>query len=138
MVKKFTTKCARHMNAAPNVVVFNYAKDMTGPYGTLQDEHFQALERFWNEVVKNPFIAHGRVKAEAALVLPRNYGWGMRRPDDTIWGLWKADSVSQQIWTQLQDKLEQYGQKLDIVYEDSAFPVEGKYGSVFYWDTPNP
>ena len=122
------------MNAAPNVVVFNYAKDMTGPYGTLQDEHFQALERFWNEVVKNPFIAHGRVKAEAALVLPRNYGWGMRNPQDTIWGLWAANSTSQQVWEQLQSKLEQYGLKLDIVYDDPAYLVSGKYSQVYYWN----
>jgi hypothetical protein len=125
-------------NGAQYVILFNYAADAYGPYGTLQEEHFQALERFWNDVVHNPNVVYGGIKAEVALVLPENYGWGMRRPDDTIWGLWKADSVSQQIWTQLQDKLEQYGQKLDIVYEDPAFPVEGKYGSVFYWDTPNP
>lgn len=54
---------------AEHVVVFNYAENMTGPYGTLQDEHFQALERFWRDTVQNPFVRHGTVKAEAALVL---------------------------------------------------------------------
>ena len=91
---------------AEYVVVFNYAEDMEGPYGTLQEEHFQALERFWNEVVQNPNVVHGGVKAEAALVLPKNYGWGMRNPHDIIWGLWNTNSTSEQIWTQLQDKLE--------------------------------
>ncbi len=119
---------------AKYVLVFNYAQNMTGPYGTLQEEHFQALERFWNDVVNNPSVTQGGVKAEAVLVLPADYGWGMRKPDDTIWGLWKADNVSQQIWTQLQDKLEQYGQKLDIVYDDPAFPVEDKYANVYYWN----
>lgn len=119
---------------AEYVIIFNYAQDMTGAYGTLQEEHFEALERFWNEVVQNNGVVHGGVKAEAALVLPADYGWGMRRPDDTIWGLWKADDVSEQVWTQLQDKLEQYGQKLDIVYDDPAFPVEGKYANIFYWN----
>ena len=52
---------------AEYVIIFNYAENMTGPYGTLQEEHFQALERFWNEVVQNPNVAHGGIKAEAEL-----------------------------------------------------------------------
>ena len=119
---------------AKYVIIFNYSEDMTGPHGTLREEHFQALERFWNEVVQNNGVVHGGIKAEAALVLPADYGWGMRNPQDTIWGLWKPDSVSQQIWTQLQSKLEQYGSKLDIVYDDPAYPVAGKYSQVYYWN----
>jgi hypothetical protein len=119
---------------AEYVVVFNYAENMTGPYGILQPEHFQALECFWNEVVQNPGVVHGGVKADAALVLPNNYGWGMRRPDDTIWGLWSADITSQQIWAQLQSKLQQYGSRLDIVYDDPAYPATGRYRQVYYWN----
>ncbi len=37
---------------------------MSGAYGTLQDEHFQALERFWNDVEQST-IVHGSIKAEA-------------------------------------------------------------------------
>jgi hypothetical protein len=119
---------------AEYVVVFNYAEDMEGPYGTLQEEHFQALERFWSEVVQNPNVIHGGVKAEAALVLPKNYGWGMRNSKDIIWGIWGTNSTSEQIWTQLQSKLVQYGSRLDIVYDDPAYPVAGKYGQIFYWN----
>jgi hypothetical protein len=119
---------------AEYVVVFNYAEDMVGPYGTLQEEHFQALERFWNEVVQNPNIIQGGVKAEAALVLPKNYGWGMRNPNDIIWGLWSTNSTSEQIWTQLQNKIAQYGTRLDIVYEDPAYPVAGRYSNIYYWN----
>jgi hypothetical protein len=119
---------------AKYVIIFNYAEDMTGPYGTLQDEHFQALERFWNDVVQNPSVVHGGVKAEAALVLPADYGWGMRTPNDTIWGLWQPDGNSGQVWTQLQDKLECYGQKLDIVYDDPAYPASGKYSQIHLWN----
>ena len=121
-------------SGAKYVIVFNYAQDMNGAYGTLQEEHFQALERFWNEVVQNPNVVQGGIKAEAALVLPRNYGWGMRNPNDTIWGLWNTNSTSEQIWTQLQDKLAQYGSKLDIVYDDPAYPVEGKYNQIYFWN----
>ncbi len=119
------------------VIVFNYAKDLNGAYGTLREEHFQALERFWKEVVQNSSVVHGGVKAEAALVLPRNYGWGMRNPQDTVWGLWNANGTSQQIWTQLQSRLDQFGAKLDIVYEDPAYPVDGKYSQVFQWNQPD-
>jgi hypothetical protein len=121
-------------NGAQYVIIFNFAEDMSGPYGTLQEQHFQALERFWKDVVQNQSVTHGGIEAEAALVLPNNYGWGMRRLDDTIWGLWDANSTTQQIWTQLQEKLERYGLKLDIVYDDPAYPAAGKYDNVYYWN----
>lgn len=115
-------------------VIFNYADNMTGPYGTLQEEHFVALERFWNEVVQNPEVKQGSITAEAVLVLPENYGWGMRDLDDKIWGLWGPDEKSSQIWELCQNLLDQYGIGLDIVYEDSNFSVKGKYEEIFYWN----
>ena len=124
---------------AEYVAIFNYAPNMTGPYGTLQPEHFDALERFWNEVVQNPSVVHGGIKADSVLVLPRNYGWGMRHPDDKIWGLWGPDEKSPQIWAISRQLLSRYGLILDIVYEDPAFPTEGKYSQVYYWNqTVNP
>jgi len=119
---------------AEYVVVFNYAEDMEGPYGTLQDEHFDALERFWNEVVQSSEVKHGSVEAEAVLVLPENYAWGMRNPEDKIWGLWGPDDKSPQIWELSRNLLEQYGYGLDIVYSDPEFPAKGKYRQVFYWN----
>ena len=119
---------------AKYVILFNYAEEGRGPYGTLQPEHFEALQRFWNEVVHNPAVAHGSVKADTALVLPHNYGWGMRNSDDTIWGLWNADDKSPQVWAQLQNALEAHGLRLDIVYDDSAYPVTGLYRQIYYWN----
>jgi hypothetical protein len=116
------------------VVLFNHADDMQGPYGTMKDEHFQALERFWNDVVQNQSVAHGSVKADSVLVLPHNYGWGMRSPGDNIWGLWRPDTKSQQVWTQLQNALSKHGLRLDIVYDDPAYPVTGKYSQIYYWN----
>jgi hypothetical protein len=119
---------------AEYVVLFNYAENMTGPYGTLQEEHFVNLERFWNEVVQNPDVKQGSIEAEAVLVLPGNYGWGMRDLNDKIWGLWGPDEKSSQIWEISRTLLGQYGLSLDIIYEDSQFPVEGKYSKIFYWN----
>jgi hypothetical protein len=119
---------------AKYVIIFNYAEDMSGPYGTLKDEHFEALKRFWNDVVQNPQVKHEGIEAEAVLVLPSNYGWGMRHQQDSIWGLWNTNQTSQQIWTQLQNKLQQHGTKLDIVYDDPQYPVTGKYSQIYYWN----
>ena len=119
---------------AEYVVIFNYADDMDGTYGTLQDEHFAALERFWTEVVQSSAVKQGSIEAEAVLVLPENYGWGMRNIEDTIWGLWEPDEKSKQIWEISRNLIEQYGLGLDMVYDDPEFPVEGKYPQIFYWN----
>ena len=119
---------------AKYAVIFNYAENMTGPYGILEEEHFLALERFWNDVVQNSEVKHGSILGEVALVLPMNYGWGMRSLDDTIWGLWDTDEKVEQIWNLRNELIEKYGLKLDIVYDDPAFPVEGKYIQTFYSD----
>jgi len=122
-----------YQTGAQYVIIFNYSEDKENP-NTLQEEHFQALERFWNDVVQNPKIKHGNIKAEAALVLPQNYGWGMRHIDDNIWGIWRPDNISQQIWNQLQNKLDKYGLKLDIVFEDQNYQVTEKYSKIYYWN----
>ena len=119
---------------AQYVLLFNYAEDMQGPCGTLQQEHFVALEQFWNEVFKSSKVKHGSVKPEAVLVLPQNYGWAMRNPNDKIWGLWGPDEKSEQIWQVSRSLIEEYGTSLDMVYEDPQFGVEGKYSKIFYWN----
>ncbi len=39
----------------------------------------------------------------------------------------------QHIWELSQSLLLQYSTRLDIVYNDSAFPVTGKYPRIYYW-----
>jgi hypothetical protein len=132
-------------SGAEYVIIFNYTPDdnplgiinngtrVDSGTGLLQDEHFAAMQKFWTDVVENSQETNN-VTAEAVLVLPNSYGWGMRNPNDTIWGLWQVDSTSAQIWTQLQSKLAQYGSKLDIVYDDPAYPVDGKYDQTYLWN----
>jgi hypothetical protein len=121
-------------SGAEYIVIFNYAQDMKNPYGILTEQHFEALERFWHDIVKNPEVKHGGIKAEAAFVLPKNYGWGMRNPQDTVWGLWSPNEQAQQTWSLLQDALTKHGFRLDIVYEDPRYPVVGRYGKTYYWN----
>jgi hypothetical protein len=83
--------------------------------------------------VQNPRETNN-VTAQDALVLPRNYGWGMRNQNDTIWGMWQPDAKSPQVWATVQGSLSKYGSKLDIVYDDPSFPVAEKYAHVYYWN----
>ncbi len=119
-------------NGAEYAIVFNYSPSGNGT-GLLQDAQFAAIQKFWTNVVMNPNETNN-VTAQDALVLPANYGWGMRNPNDTIWGIWQADNNSQQVWNALQASLAKYGSKLDIVYDDPAYPVEGRYQYVYYWN----
>jgi hypothetical protein len=122
-----------YQTGAEYIIIFNYSEDPQNP-NTLQEEHFQTLEQFWNDIVQNPKIKHGSIKANAVLVLPQNYGWGMRHPEDNIWGIWSADDKSQVIWDQLQNKLDQHGLRLDIIYEEPHYSVAGRYQQIYYWD----
>jgi hypothetical protein len=118
---------------AKYIVIFNYPYSDGNPYGIMFDEHFEALEKFWNDKWQGK-ITHGSTVADAVLVLPKNYGYGLRYPEDKIWGFWGPDEKSPQIWSISQELLSRYGYRLDIVYDDPEFPVEGKYQHIFYWN----
>ena len=123
-------------------VVFDYAQTTTYPiqeyqpyeYGILQDQHFEALKNFWTYLQNNPG-KHGSSKADVALVLPQDYGFGFRNADDTIWGIFNGDQWSQVLWADVNGYLNEYGSKLDIVYNDSAFnnAVKNSYSKVIDW-----
>jgi hypothetical protein len=49
-------------------------------------------------------------------------------------GCGAANETDSQIWQSIQDALAIHGEKLDIVYGDSAYPVEGRYSQVIYWN----
>ncbi len=93
---------------------------MKGPYGLLDESRFKALERFYTQELNNAFVVRSGVKAEAAFVLPKDFGSGLRNQQDIVWGLWSPSPENQTIWPKLQDALSTYGQKLDIVYDDPA------------------
>lgn len=125
--------CAAYENGAKYVVIFNYAESMHSQCGILQNEHFIALQHFWDDI-QNQNIKHGAVKADTAFMLPNSYGSGLRRQGDVIWGLWEATDDDDQILRRMQDALAKYGEKLDIVYEDSANPTTSKYSQIIYWN----
>ncbi|MGA2386573.1 MAG: hypothetical protein ABSG33_08570 [Candidatus Bathyarchaeia archaeon] len=121
-----------YQSGAEYVVAFNYSPNGNGT-GLLQNPQFAAIQKFWTDVVQNPRDTNN-VTGQDALVLPSDYGWGMRNQQDTIWGLWQPDNNSQQVWNALQASLSKYGSKLDIVYDDPAYPVAERYLHVTYWN----
>ncbi len=118
---------------ADYIAVFNYPQnDSTNPYGVMKPEHFQALQTLYNNIQSGK-IVHGSTPAQAAYVLPPNYGWAMRRPDDKIW-YWDTDELSPKIWNDTRQLLTQYGLGLDLVYCDPHYPLQGNYSTVYYWN----
>jgi hypothetical protein len=116
------------------VILFDYPQMAGNPYGVLQDEHFAALEKFSNYVMATSKMRtlSDEGKADSVLVLPSNYGLGLRRADDRIWGYWGPDDKTAQVWDTSQKLLAQYGVRLDIVYDNPAFPVVGKYEHIYF------
>ena len=121
-------------SGAKYAIVFNH--DETEPYsgyGILAEEHFEALENFWNYKNGNP-KKHGALTADVAFVLPPDYGFGFRDPDDRVWRYWK-EPFSSKMWNEVNDLLKEYGSRLDIVYGDPEFndKIEDCYSTVLRW-----
>lgn len=122
-----------YKNGAKYVVVFNYPK--IEPYGILTEDHFGALKDYWSYIHNNP-QEHDIIQGEAAYVLPKDYGFGFRIPEDKIWGLWESDNLSQKIWYDVNRLLGQYGSRLDIVYDEPEVMdgVRSRYDKLFFWN----
>jgi hypothetical protein len=115
------------------ILVFNYPQ--TGKYGLLGEEHFEALSDFKNYVSEQS--QSGLLnRVRVAYVLPENYGWGLRNPADTIWGIWEADEKSSLIWNGLANMTLQYGRSFDVVYDSpwTRFFSRQHYDTLIWWN----
>jgi hypothetical protein len=132
--KIYSQMLTSYQTGAKYIVIFNYAKDDQGnTAAAMTEEHYLALERFWNDIHTKPYTDLS--KPEAVLVLPKNYGWGMRDHDDTIWGFWNTDEKTEQIAFVMGKLLAKHGATLDIIFEDEAFPLSKVgYKTVYYWN----
>jgi len=119
-------------NGAKYIAVFDSDKNYTR--GILEDEHLDALRRFWIYANNNPRTSE-YLSDRVAYVLPKGYGYGFRGPDDKIWGLWETDAFSLETSIILGSKLEQYGNKLDIIYNDGiSLNDTGVYTQLMFWN----
>jgi len=125
---------------AKYVVVFDYPRyPETNPYGILTEEHFIAMQKFWNYIHAYPRGIHGKVYGQVALVLPKDYGWGTRRTqhmiEDNIWGFWPEDEKIQAVGENMAKLMSRYDLKLDIIYDDPRFDFEEKYSKIYFWNS---
>jgi hypothetical protein len=128
-----------YQSGAKYVLVFNFPTyPDNNPYGVLSDQQFEAMKQFWFYVNTFPRDTYGVQKANAALVLPSDYGWGMRNTpyiiNDWIWGLWPEDSKAPLILNITKILIDKYGLQLDIVYDDARYNITNKYSQVYYWN----
>jgi hypothetical protein len=133
----YTDMVTAYGAGAKYVVVFDSPK--LDAYGILQEEHFNALRQFWSYVHDNP-QEFGSQKATTAYVLPRDYGFGLRRPDDSIWGLFPADALSPKVWNDTNTLVKRYGFGLDIIYDEPGVvdAARNRYEHVFMWNETLP
>jgi len=130
----YSQMTSAYRSGARYIVLFNYPSLEDNPYGVMQNEHFEAMSKFWIETTSGK-LSWDSVKAEAVLVLPNNYGWGMRHPEDKIWGFWGPDSKSDDIWWLSQELLTKYGETLDIIYDDYNYDLTEKYTKIYFWNS---
>jgi hypothetical protein len=105
-----------YQNGAKYILIFDYAMnaETRTAYGILQQEHLDALKQFWEYVKTNPRPSNP-VNERVAYVLPPDFGYGFRGPNDWLWGIWNDSALSSHIWTDVNTYSQQYGQKFDII-----------------------
>ena len=103
-------------------------------FGILEEEHLEALKSFWQYVNRNPRIVDA-MDSRVAYVLPEDYGYGFRGPDDKTWGLREDDPLSDQIWKDASTLSEDCGLQLDIIYEDGVeHNSTSRYSKLVFWN----
>jgi hypothetical protein len=128
----YNDKKLAYDNGAKYIIVFDSNEEYT--QGILQEEHLQAMQQFWKYAQANPRTNSPSSK-QTAFVLPENYGYGFRGPQDKIWGLWPADNFTTQLCINLYSAMQQYGSKLDIIYDDQAVAnYTSFYAKTLFWN----
>jgi hypothetical protein len=122
-----------YQNGAKYIFVFDYASNGNYTYDILQKEHLEALKQFWQYIQNNPRKSD-TTSDRVAYVLPKDYGYGFRGLNDTIWGLWPADNLSNNIWNEANNLVEKYKPKMDIIYEDNLQFTTFRYNKLTFWN----
>jgi len=121
-------------NGAKYILVFDTNKNYT--QSTLKGEHLDALKRFWQYATDNPRPS-APPSDRVAYVLPKDYGYGFRGPNDKIWGLWEAREYehSFRISTEVGSLIDEYQNRLDIIYDD-GLKANSAYGysKLVFWN----
>ena len=117
-------------NGAKYIIVFDSNANYT--QNVLQQGQLDGMKQFWQYVQANPRTI-SPVSDRTAYVLPEDYGYGFRGPDDKLWGIWNTDSLTIDIGMSAATLLQMDGNNLDIVYPSQALETAG-YHSIIYWN----
>lgn len=119
-------------NGAKYILVFDSNSDYTD--GVLAEEHLDALKHFWDYTKNNPRQTAASSE-KVAYVLPKGYAYGFRGPQDKIWGFWEGtdDPLCSMISVDVGNYLNEYGTKLDIIYDDELV-LDATYSKYIYWN----
>jgi hypothetical protein len=122
-----------YLSGAKYIIVFSYPEVST--YGILTEQHFEAIEKFWNFIHTNP-RSPGRLDRRMAYVMPKDYGWAFRGASDKVWGLWENEIQSTQIGTDVNHLLHTHQLSLDIIYDDSLdySSLKTLYYKLVFWN----
>lgn len=125
-----------YVNGAKYIVVFDSPGNNTAStdYGILNQYHLLAIRLFWTFTQLSP--TPQEYPADIAYVLPRDYGYGFRGPDDKIWGYFPADALSPVVWNASNRLIRNYFFNLDIVYMTKIddVPINLPYEKLIYWN----
>ena len=119
-------------SGATYIAVYDSSQNYTST--TLTQDHFDALKDFWSYVKNNPY-KQGYLKADTAVVLPDDYGFGFRSADDSVWQYHIATSWTEKLYNDITDLLNKYNSSLDIVYNDPQFDnqTQSMYSRILVW-----
>jgi hypothetical protein len=121
-----------HESGAKYILVFDTNSNYT--HGTLGEEHLAALRQFWEYAKDNPRMV-GKDHERVAYILPKDFAYGFRGPNDKIWGLWEADDLSFEISTDLGSLIDKYKGNLDIIHDDDLRVNNLKgYSELIFWN----
>jgi len=81
-------------NGAKYIVIFDTNENYT--HGILEKNHLDTLKRFWHYAAENP-RENDTATDRVAFVLPKDFAYGFRGPDDKIWGLWAATEIANEL-----------------------------------------
>jgi hypothetical protein len=119
-------------SGAKYILVFDTNKDYS--HGVLEREHLDALKDFWSYAKSNPRQVEDSSE-RVAYVLPEGFAYGFRGPEDKIWGFWEAkdEPLCYELSVDVGKVLDEYGGKLDIIYDDGIV-VDDTYSKYIFWN----
>ena len=132
--KVYTDMVFAYQNGAKYIVVFNSPENFSqAQYGGLTARQLDAIKEFWTYKETAP---NKQFSANAAYVIPKDYGYSFRGPNDRVWGKWELDSLSTPLWNDLNNQLTIYGSNLDIVYETKIGnqTIKPPYDKLIFWN----